>query len=224
MQEKFTDYLLRTGEKYWESYLHHPFVQGIGDGTLDTAAFRYYMCQDYVYLMDYAKLYAYGVIKARDLKTMELFSTVTEGLLHTEMELHRQYAARFDITQEELEQTEPSPMNIAYTKYMLSVAQTGSLAELVACLLPCIWGYAHIGKRLAKAGLPESQPLYHDWILMYASEEMDKMASWMAALMDELAEGVSEAERQVLEKHFITTTKFEYMFWEMSYHQQTWPV
>jgi thiaminase/transcriptional activator TenA len=220
----FTDYLIKKGEVYWEKYLHHPFVKGIGDGTLDVEAFRYYMCQDYVYLIDYAKLYAYGIIKARDVKTMELFSAVAQGLLHTEMELHRQYAAKFGITLEELENTKPSPTTLTYTKYLLSVAQTGSLAELVACLLPCILGYAHIGKRLYAAGLPEGQPLYHDWIRMYASEEMDEMAEWMADLLNRLACEISEEERKRLEEHFITATKLEYLFWEMSYKKEEWPL
>jgi thiaminase (transcriptional activator TenA) len=222
--KRFTDRLLQTGAEYWEKYLYHPFVKGIGDGTLDTEAFRYYMCQDYVYLIDYAKLFAYGVIKADSLETMELFSRVTEGLLHTEMELHRQYAAKFGISKEELEATVPSPMNLAYTRYMLSVAQSGALADLVACLLPCIWGYAHLGKCLYAAGLPEAQPLYHEWIKMYASEEMDEMAGWMASLLNRLAEGLPERELNRLEGHFVTTTKFEYMFWEMVYKRENWPI
>ena len=55
--------------------------------------------------------------------------------MNEEMSLHRQYAARFGISSEELEQAEPSPITLAYTHYMLHSAQNGTLAELVAALL-----------------------------------------------------------------------------------------
>jgi len=39
-----------------------------------------------------------------------------------------------------------------------------------------------------------------------------------------LAEGKPESELQRLEEIFLNTTRFEYMFWDMAYHQQMWPM
>ena len=40
----------------WEECLKHPFVQGIGDGTLEVEKFQHFMLQDYLYLFEYAKV------------------------------------------------------------------------------------------------------------------------------------------------------------------------
>lgn len=144
----FTDRLYESAKEIWEKSYNHPFVQGVGKGTLDQEIFEYYMKQDYVYLIDYVKLFAIGAQKAPTLEIMTKFSHLLHEHLHFEMELHRQFAAEFGISNEELENTEPAPVNLAYTRYMLHVAHNGTLAELVASLLPCAWHYAETGERL----------------------------------------------------------------------------
>ena len=100
---KFTDRLLEKTLPIWRQNHSHPFVQGIGDGTLDPDKFRFYMVQDYLYLIDYSKVFAIGAVKADDLETMGKFASLLDGTLNTEMALHRSYAERFGISEQELE-------------------------------------------------------------------------------------------------------------------------
>lgn len=225
MTEKFTDRLYRNNLPIQEKKYEHPFVVGIGKGTLEKEKFIHYMKQDYVYLIEYSKLFAIGVQKAHDLDTMERFAKVLHNTLHFEMELHRQYAEEFGITREELEKTEPAPMNIAYTSYMLKAGAIGDLAELVACLLPCAWDYWEIGKYLKEkyAEYYENNP-YKKWIDTYTSETFANSAKYLINLMDELAEGKSDKELNVLERHFQITSKFEYLFWDMNDKKEEWPI
>jgi thiaminase/transcriptional activator TenA len=58
---------------------------------------------------------------------------------------------------------------------------------------------------------------------MYSSEEFGQTAKWCIDLLDKLTEGKSESELAQLEKVFLNTTRFEYMFWDMAYHQEMWP-
>ena len=76
-----TQRLLAATEDIWAEYHTHPFVRGIADGTLDEEKFRYYMVQDYLYLIDYAKVFAIGVAKARDPETMRLFAGYVHQIL-----------------------------------------------------------------------------------------------------------------------------------------------
>ena len=223
--KKFTDRLFTNVQPIWEKNHNHPFVQELGMGTLAKETFVYYMKQDYVYLIDYAKLFAVGAVKANDLETMGMFAQILHETLHVEMDLHRTFAAEFGITREELEATQPTPVNVAYTKYMLQVSQNGSLAEVVACLLPCAWDYWEIGKLLRKqyGHQIETNP-YAKWIDMYDSEAFGEGAKWLIQLMDELAEGKPERELAKLEEHFQITSKYEYLFWDMNYHKQDWPI
>ncbi|MFE8694850.1 thiaminase II [Cytobacillus sp. FJAT-53684] len=223
--KKFTERLFINVQPIWERNHNHPFVQELGKGILDEEKFIHYMKQDYVYLIDYAKLFAIGALKAHDLQTMGKFAHILHETLNFEMELHRQFAAEFGISREELEATKPTPVNLAYTRYMLNVAQNGSLAEVVACLLPCAWDYWEIGKLLRKQyGDQIETNRYAKWIDTYDSDTFAEGAKWLIQLMDDLAEGKPERELAMLEEHFQMTSKYEYLFWDMNYFKQDWPI
>jgi thiaminase/transcriptional activator TenA len=107
---------------------------------------------------------------------------------------------------------------------MLEAAVHGSLAEGVAALLPCMWSYREIGREFAQAPGALDHPLYREWILMYASEEFGELTDWCIGLMNELAEGLPERELAVLEQRFVVASKFEYLFWDMAWKEEEWPV
>ncbi|AVD55343.1 MULTISPECIES: thiaminase II [Heyndrickxia] len=225
LKRSFTERLYQNVQPIWEKNHNHPFVVGLGNGTLERDKFIYYLKQDYVYLVEYAKLFAMGVVKAGNLDIMTRFAAVLHESLHFEMELHRQYAAEFGITRTDLEATQPTPANLAYTSYMLQVAANGGLAELVACLLPCAWDYWEIGKLLKvnHRDTLEANP-YKKWIETYSSETFGSGTQWLIDLMDQLASGKSETELMALERHFQMASKYEYLFWDMNDKKQDWPV
>lgn len=220
---KFSERLYKNLQATWQKNHSHPFVKEMGEGTLDKEKFRFYMIQDYLYLIDYAKLFALGAIKAKDIETMGKFAALLNSTLNEEMSLHRKYAAKFDISTNELENAEPSPITLAYSHYMLHQAQNGTLAELVAALLPCMWSYWEIGKELSKIPGASDHEFYGEWISMYSSDEFGSLAIWCIDLLDELAEGKPEKELLELETIFANTTRYEYMFWDMAYNKQMWP-
>lgn len=224
MKMKFSQRLYENVLPIWEKNHAHPFVQGMGDGSLNHEKFRFYMVQDYLYLIEYAKVFALGAAKSTDLKTMGKFASLLHSTLEEEMSLHRQYAKRFGVSEEELEAAKPSPTTLAYTHYMLAVSQNGTLAELVAALLPCMWSYWEIGKDLSRREGASEHEFFGEWISMYASKEFGELATWCIDLMDELAAGKPEAELAKLEEIFLNTTRFEYMFWDMAYNEAMWPI
>jgi len=220
---KFSERLYEKLQPIWRQNHNHPFVQGMGDGTLEKEKFRFYMIQDYLYLIDYAKLFAIGAMKATDLQTMGKFAALLDSTLNEEMSLHREYAKKFEISEKELEKAQPSPTTLAYTHYMLHVGQSGTLAELVAALLPCMWSYWEIGKELSEKPGANNE-FYREWIEMYSSKEFGELATWCINLFDSLTEGKSAAELEKLEEIFLNTTRFEYMFWDMAYNEAMWPI
>jgi len=220
---KFSERLYEKLQPIWRQNHNHPFVQGMGDGTLEKEKFRFYMIQDYLYLIDYAKLFAIGAMKATDLQTMGKFAALLDSTLNEEMSLHREYAKKFEISEKELEKAQPSPTTLAYTHYMLHVGQSGTLAELVAALLPCMWSYWEIGKELSEKPGANNE-FYREWIEMYSSKEFGELATWCINLFDSITEEKSEAELEKLEEIFLNTTRFEYMFWDMAYNEAMWPI
>ncbi len=207
----------------WEASYAHPFVQGIGDGTLLEERFRYYLAQDYVYLIEFSRFFALAAAKARVLGAMERFAALLDETLHFEMDLHRKICAEFGIPREALERTPPAPTCLGYTSYLLKAAYEGEMATVLAALLPCSWGYGEIGLRLKARGLPPVSH-YATWVETYASPEYQQLVGWLRGLFDEAAGEVRGAPRQELQAVFDTSSRWEYLFWEMAWRMEGWPV
>ena len=204
--------------------LDHPFVRGIGDGSLPLERFRFYIEQDYAFLIEYSRVLALAVAKGRELPGMGHFAELLHATLNVEMALHRGYAAKFGITDDALARVAAAPTTYAYTRHLLATAYAGSLPEVAAALLPCQWGYGEIGKTLAAAGAPPDAPLYAEWIGMYAGDEYHELVAGLIAHFDALAEQESDHGRERLAAIFLTSSRYEWSFWEMAWRMETWPV
>lgn len=220
---RFSDELRQHAEEVWEAFHQHPFVKGIGEGNLPLEQFQYWLKQDYVYLIDYARVFALAAAKAPDLEAMGRFAALLDGTLNTEMGLHREYAARFGISQTELEQTVKSPTTQAYTDFLLATSYRGDMAEVMAGLLPCTWGFNEIGLRLLEEGDTSEENPYRDWIYMYSSEEFQEFAIWTRELMDRMGQEAGEEKKHRLKDIFWTSSRYELAFWEMARIMEGWP-
>src|SRR5258708_29993205 len=151
-RDSFTHMIRAKAQAIWDRELKHPFVRGLGDGTLSIDRFRFYLAQDYVFLIEYCRVFALGAAKAPDLQTIGVFTRLLDETLNTEMQLHRNYCQRLGIAETDLEATAPAPITHAYTRHLLTVAYSGSIADIVATVLPCQLGYAEIGTAVACKG------------------------------------------------------------------------
>ncbi|WP_029268727.1 thiaminase II [Virgibacillus alimentarius] len=224
MENLFTDRLWNKVEPIWKSYLEHPFVKGLGEGWLDQEKFKHWMKQDYIYLIEYSRLFALGSAKATDLDTMTTFANLLHGTLDMEMDLHRKYASKFGISNEELENTEAAATTTAYTSYMLNVSQRGGIENVVASVLACAWSYNYIGKSLAKLPGALEHEFYGNWVQMYSSDEFTALANDCIDLINTIAKGKPEHELAFIEEIVVKTSYFEYMFWDMAENKEMWPV
>ena len=216
-----TERLYQAAAPIWQQSLAHPFITALGDGSLPLENFRFYMCQDYVFLIEYSRVLALATAKAPDLETMGRFANLLDATLNQEMALHRTFAAECGITADALAATQAAPTTCAYTSHLLRVASLGDVAETVAALLPCQWGYAEIGQTLAQRGKPAAAPFYAQWIDMYASSEFAALSTWLREVLDAY-DGMSHTER--LAETFCTSARYEYLFWEMAYRMEEWAV
>jgi len=220
----FSDDLRAKGAKIWDQEKKHPFVTGIGDGTLDLDRFRYYMRQDYVFLVDFCRAVSLAVAKADDLDDMGWFARLLHETLNTEMSLHVGFCQDLGITEDELRATEPSPTTMAYTRHLVETAFSGGAGEIAAAILPCSWGYCEIGQMLAGLGAPTDQPLYSRWIEMYSAPEFAELADWLRSFIDRMAKEGGPQDLKRMEDTFLVSSRYEYMFWDAAYRMEQWPV
>ncbi|WP_435193964.1 thiaminase II [Natronomonas sp. EA1] len=220
---EFIETLRPTHERIVDKIVAHPMVDGLGDGSLDPAPFRYWVKQDYCYLTEYNRVFALGASKAPDLDRMGTFATLLDATLTEEMDLHRAYAAEFDISEAELEATAPSPTTRAYTDFLVRTAALGTFDDLLAALLPCMWGFHDTAVRLRESGMPD-EPRYAEWVRTYTDEEFAELVTWCKELLDERAVGLPDARQRRVRELFETSARYEYLFWDAAWREEAWPV
>ena len=217
----FAKSLKERTKNVWEACYQHPFVQELGQGTLAKDKFQFYLVQDYKYLLEYAKVFALGALKAETEYLMTNFTLGQYAILQHEMDLHRQYMQEFGIKLSEAEQAKTALFNSAYTANMLNVGQKQGVAEIIAVILPCAWSYNDFAERLKQdyAQNLANNP-YKSWLDMYTGAEYIDSFTWFFDALDALADGKSAAELAKLEAVFASSIEFEYLFWDMAYKKQ----
>lgn len=219
MPRRFSDDLRAAAAELWEQQYQHPFIRGIADGSLSLERFAHFMRQDYVFLIEYARMLALGAARARDLPTMRRYAELAQVTLTEEMELHRAFARDVGISEGELEGERPARTTQAYTDFLVRTAAIGEAPVLAAALLPCMWGYSELGRRLQAEGAPD-HPHYARWIETYAAPEFAELAAWCRAHVDALGEA---GDRARMTDAFLTCSRYELAFWDMAWKLEGWP-
>lgn len=220
----FSRHLRRLAQPIWDAQLVHPFVVALGDGTLPERKFRYYITQDARFLGDLSRVFAAGASRAPDSESALRLAKLAEETITVERSLHESYGRRWKMTARNMARAAMAPTNYAYTRHMLAVAHTGSAAEITVVALPCAWIYCVVGQHLLKNGPPPKHHPYRDWLMLYASPEFADVQQWMRKKVDQWAKTAGEEERIRMEEAFLVSSRYEWMFWEMAWNEEQWPV
>lgn len=222
MSVDFRDVLKHAAQPIWEAILAHPFLKELGEGSLPRERFLYFIRQDYLYLFDFARVLCLGGSKAEDLDTLEMFAQHAANTVAVERAMHSLFAQRLGLSLDDLTRTERTPTTQAYTRHLLAVAGEGTLAEIVAAVLPCYWIYWEVGLHLCKC--QPTEPIYQEWINAYGSESFANLVRQQLTLVDRLGARAPAHERVRMTEHFILSSRYEYLFWHDAYRLISWPV
>lgn len=206
---------LRNNCPAWDDYLHHDFINQLATGTLPKDSFRHYLKQDYLYLLQYTRVMALSVYKSDTLAQMRLGQAGINAMLDLEIGMYLDFCDQWGVSIEEVESTAESTATIAYSRYLLDAAMSGSLAELYAAIAPCLMGYGEIGKRLQAEGFLPDNP-YQPWIDVFASDEFQAITVQNENHINELLGSVSPSQGDKLQQLFNTATRMEVNFWQMA--------
>ena len=218
----FTRELWDSIEHIYAAILRHPFVTGLTDGSLPRDSFRFYAVQDALYLRDFARALSLAAARAPRDEWIIMFNEHAAGALKVERVLHESFFTEFGMSPADVAATPLAPTNLAYTSYLLAVAYGAPFHEAVAAVLPCYWIYWEVGKALERAGSPD--PLYARWIGTYASAEFGDVVRAALGATDQIAASLAEPAREAMRRHFLTTSRYEWMFWDMGHRHEPWPV
>jgi thiaminase/transcriptional activator TenA len=201
-----SDRLTARGAAGIDAQLRHPTVAGIARGDLDPAVFRSWLEQDYLFLLDYVRVFAKLAAKAPDAHLGD-FVDLAHSTWHDELELHRSLSEPFGA---DLERAVKGPACSAYTSFLLEAAD--DYGRGLAALLPCMWGYSELGSRLAASAPVEHR--YSPWIETYANEGFAALARRCAQMLDE-AHAAGLVDETDATAAFDTSLAHELAFWDV---------
>lgn len=202
----------------WDAIFEHPFLRELRAGTLPLEKFRYFLTQDWHYLDVFARTVGAAISKAPDSRTLEHLAD--RVLRPIEKPLHRKLAEILQLEASQLDSTQPSPTTTAYMNHLLATAAQGGVGEIAAALLPCPWTFHEIGQRLGDV----RHPVYSEWAAFYASGFLAESVRAWRGFVDQAAIPASAAKRSAMANAFLLSSRYEYLFWEMAYRQEEWPI
>ena len=218
----YSDELWAAGADVYDKVRAHPFLTGLSDGTLPHAAFRHFVVQDTHYLRGYARALALLAARAPSEADTVMFSQHAAGAIAAEQDMHAELADALGLTAAAAAAEPVAPTTTAYTSYLLTVCHQGSFAEGLGAVLPCYWIYAKVGEALLAGSSPD--PLYARWIAMYGGDEFQAVVDAVLAVTDRVGPELGAAESARVRAHYTTTCRYEWMFWDAAWRQETWPV
>ncbi len=180
------------------------------------------MLQDALYLREYARALSLAGVRSPDENTLVMFNEHSAGAMTVERSLHEGFLKDLGVTQEEAGATQASPTTVAYTSFLLKTATLGDYPEVLGAVLPCYWIYERAGKALLERGSPN--PRYQKWIDTYAGEDFGALVEAVLDLTDETCKDINPAQRARVREAFVTTSRYEWMFWDAAWKLEGWPV
>jgi thiaminase (transcriptional activator TenA) len=202
----------------WSLYVDHAYLHQMQNGTLPQKAFRFYLVQDYLFLIQFARAKALAIYKSKTLEDMRFAKRSLSTILDVEMDLHVRLCQRWGLTAAQLEAAPEHAATVAYTRFVLDCGISGDLLDLHVAMAPCVIGYGEIGSRLKSAiGQDIEAHPYREWVSEYADENYQTVVAAARQNLDRLAAGIMTEHRfEALSRIFATASRLEADFWQMA--------
>ena len=155
----FVSSLVQEDLPVWQQCLDTEFLRRMENGTLDEACFKGYIVEDSLYLREYAKVFAWGMTKARTMETLRNYYSLLGFVQESEDVTRLHYLEQFGLSEADLQALPLRPENRAYVDCMINAAKNGEgEAECIMACLPCMlsygWIFQNAGPLPCRAGHP----------------------------------------------------------------------
>ncbi|MCI7125482.1 MAG: TENA/THI-4 family protein [Agathobaculum sp.] len=206
----------------WASCLSTPFLRGVADGSLPEDCFKGYIVDDSLYLREYSKVFAWGIINARDMEDIRAYYSLLAFVNEAEDTTRLHYLRRYQLTDAQIQPLPLRPENRAYVDYMLDAAKNApGAAECMMACLPCMLSYGWIFGEIIKRSPPSDNSPYLRFISDYAGGQYDAVCRAWTDFADSACQDLSDARRAHCMEIFRACSQHEYNFWQMSARPRT---
>ena len=221
MSGRITEFLRNQVNDVWTRIINHPFVTELFSGSLPLEKFRYYVVQDYNYLITLTRCQALIASKLENPAAMRRVLELALADVTTELENYNRLLNSLGLNISDVVKARPSPTNIAYMNFLLTTCALGSPYEGLVAILPCYWTYLEIAKYHADKLGRNPVKVYRDWASVYLTPEYAGIVDGLRAIIDEASDYLMRDFNKLL-NIFRQASIYEYLFWDMAYRQEQW--
>lgn len=196
--------LLQIYADEWRVATHHPFLQGIHDGTLDRHIFATWLAQDYHFVR--GEFVAIADLLTRAPRLSYKLLTTALVALEEEMSWFEEHAhtENLSLTAALL------PTTVEYQAFLLDIAQQPFPAAITS-----IWAIERAYLDAWK-NASHGDPLYRPYADHWANAEFEKFVQALEATAAAELAGTSEYD-QLTVSLFLRIAQLECDFWDMAY-------
>ena len=204
--------------RIWDECVKSDFISELTRGTLPIEKFKNYMVQDSIYLKHYARVYGKAIFHSTNLRDIQIYYSILSFVTDTESAVRINYLSSFGMTDDDIELIQPLQENQNYIDFLLNIAESGNICEILMAVLPCMMSYSYIFRKIADE--PDtSKSQYWDFIQDYADDQYyEDCISW-GKFADHKCENLTENEKNRLSKIFEEASTLELDFWKMAYKE-----
>ena len=213
----FVERIVQENMPIWQQCLDSEFLRKLADGTLDEVCFKGYIVEDSLYLREYAKVFAWGMTKAKTMETIRNYYSLLSFVNESEDVARLQYLKRYGLTDAGIQSLPLRPANRAYTDYMIDAARNGEgEAECIMACLPCMLSYGWIFQQLLQRSPAVLDTPFGALVKDYADPGYaDACREWLD-YAEKACAGISPERAARCRGIFAKCSEFELHFWEMA--------
>ena len=175
-------------------------MRALMQGSLTDAQARYWLEQDYLYLLDETRVLARLAWQAPPRHRTDLID-LAWNVIHEEIPKHITMCQRFGA---ELDRAAKGSATYAYTAWLLDAAADYGIG--MVALLSGLWGYSRLGQQLS---VP-AEPRFKDWVESYRDPAFPALARRYADMVDEVP-----VDPRIANTTFLEGMRHALAFWDI---------
>lgn len=212
LKEEFYDIAIRESSNLIEEIKKHPFNVELMNNTLDYEKFKFYLQQDFLYVVDCTRALLIIAAKFSDIEIMNKLICVAVGTFATR-DYYIEHFADCDLSDSHKKSRSCS----AFTDFFVRIAYHNSVAEGLAASYPCFCIYQIIVRRIMK-GKTTTDNKYQKWIDFFSSDAADTMINDVTNIMNSLYKKSNDNEQKTMLEFFRSGLQLEMEFWDEIYY------
>jgi thiaminase len=212
----FTERLDEAGKSVWKKLLSHPFLELTYKQEILDDTFAQWVRQDYIFVREAIPFISYLIGRAPLKLRLQLAEII--GMLVKELGMFEKMAGEHKI---DLKNVKPSPTCHAYLQYLYATANVCPIEESFTVLYAAEKAYYDSWKTVKNYLQAKSK--WQAFIDYWSSDDFGAYVKWIEGELNKLAEGLPENRLAKMEEQFLTTARYEYMFWTMAQTSEEWP-